>query len=96
MRGFEIGAKEGSACAGWLAARGIASIRNFANSDAVVNAARAGDIRVFCMDSRWRAIFFTARERQVSFANRPPVQQQFPLAVRGGQTRAARFHPAGF
>jgi len=51
MRGFTIGAKDGSACSSWLEDRGIETIRRFPSSDAVVTAARAREIPLFCMDS---------------------------------------------
>src|SRR5260221_1449975 len=50
MRGFTIGAKDGSACASWLEERGIETIRRFPTSDAVVQAARTREVPLFCMD----------------------------------------------
>ncbi len=51
LRGFTIGAKDGSACANWLEKRGIESIRRFPSSEVLVRAAGSGEIRLFCMDS---------------------------------------------
>src|SRR5882672_6826593 len=50
MRGFTIGAKDGSACAAWLEDRGVKTLRWFATSDAVIEAARAREVPLFCMD----------------------------------------------
>jgi PAS domain S-box-containing protein len=97
MRGFEIGAKEGSACAGWLAARGIATIRNYSNSDAVVSAARAGDIRVFCMDSPVARYFLHRTGIAPQFRESPPLYSgNFHWAVRRGQTELRDFIQQGF
>src|SRR6185436_10545017 len=50
MRGFTIGAKAGSACGRWLAERG-STLRNYDASEALVKAATAGEVRLFCMDA---------------------------------------------
>ena len=50
MSGFAVGAKEASACGRWLTDRDV-SIRRYPTSDAVVAAAIAGEVRMFCMDT---------------------------------------------
>jgi diguanylate cyclase (GGDEF)-like protein len=51
LRGILVGAKKASACAEWLQARGVNTLREFPDSPALVAAAARGDVRVFCMDS---------------------------------------------
>src|SRR5262245_6954893 len=62
MRGFTIGAKEGSACASWLSQRGVQAFRLFPDSEAVVRAAGKGEVRLFCMDAP-AAQYFLVKER---------------------------------
>src|SRR5258705_1067727 len=50
MRGFTIGAKAGSACGKWLIDQGSAIVRGYPGSEALVAAAAAGEVRLFCMD----------------------------------------------
>ena len=51
MRGFTVAAKAGSACAEWLKANGVPSIRTYPDSPNLVAAAAAGEVRMFCMDT---------------------------------------------
>jgi diguanylate cyclase (GGDEF)-like protein len=51
LRGLLVGAKQASACADWLRARGVRSLRAYPDSEALIAAAAQGDVRVFCMDS---------------------------------------------
>jgi len=97
MRGFEIGAKEGSACAGWLAARGMETIHAYRDSDEVVNAAAAGEIRLFCMDSPVARYFLFRRGVSGKFRESPPLySSNFHWAVRGGRTELRDFIQQGF
>jgi PAS domain S-box-containing protein len=97
MRGFEIGAKEGSACAAWLAARGIETIHFYRDSDEVVNAAAAGEIRLFCMDSPAARYFLIRRGVSGQFRESPPLySSNFHWAVRSGRAELRDFVQQGF
>lgn len=50
LRGFSVGVKAGDACIGKLKDSGITSLQEFGNYEALVKAAVAGQIRVFCLD----------------------------------------------
>jgi PAS domain S-box-containing protein len=50
MRGFTVGTKEASSCTNWLRQNGIESVRSYPDSEALVRAAGAGEVRLFCMD----------------------------------------------
>ena len=50
LRGFAVGVKAGDACIGMLKDSGIAPLQEFGNYEALVAAAVAGQIRVFCQD----------------------------------------------
>ncbi|MBL0206799.1 MAG: EAL domain-containing protein [Propionivibrio sp.] len=50
LRGFSVGVKAGDACIGKLKDSGLTSLQEFGNYEALVKAAVAGQIRVFCLD----------------------------------------------
>lgn len=50
LRGFQVGVERGDACAEHLHADGIGSLKFYPNYHAILDAVRAGDIQVFCMD----------------------------------------------
>jgi diguanylate cyclase (GGDEF)-like protein/PAS domain S-box-containing protein len=96
MHPFTVGAKEGSACGRWLAERGI-QLRPFPTSEALVSAAAAGNVRLFCMDSP------TARYLLVRFGLADQFRESPPLystslhwAVPAGKAELRDFIQAGF
>src|SRR5215467_2901440 len=97
MRGFTIGAKDGSACAAWLEERGIQTIRRFATSDAVIEAAHKREVPLFCMDLP-AAQYLLFRE---GFADEfrqtePLYTAEFHWAVDKGRAELRDFIQAGF
>ncbi len=50
VRGFTVGVKDGDSCIDLLQAQGVDSLKVYASYSAVVAAAAAGELRVFCMD----------------------------------------------
>ncbi|HRD87834.1 MAG TPA: EAL domain-containing protein [Accumulibacter sp.] len=50
LQGFRVGVKDGDACIEHLAAAGIVDVQPFASYEALVQAAIAGRVRVFCLD----------------------------------------------
>jgi len=50
LRGFLVGAKAGDACVQKLQEAGVSSVQQYANYEALVEAAVAGTVRVFCLD----------------------------------------------
>ncbi len=50
INGFMVGVQSGDACIDQLSARGIVNLRAYPDYMAILEAARAGDIRMFCMD----------------------------------------------
>jgi PAS domain S-box-containing protein len=50
LKGFTVGVKEGDACIDSLLANGVDNLKRFSSYSAVVSAAAAGMVRVFCMD----------------------------------------------
>ena len=50
LHGFLVGVKAGDACVNKLEAAGIATLQSYHNYEALIQAAVAGQIRVFCLD----------------------------------------------
>jgi PAS domain S-box-containing protein len=97
MRGFAIGAKDGSACAGWLADRGITTLHPYPTSDAVVEAARNGEVPLFCMDVPAAQYFIFRQRLEGEFRQTEPLYvAQFHWAVAKGHTELRDFIQKGF
>jgi len=97
LRGFTIGAKEGSACARWLQQRGIDTIRTFPASEALVQAAGAGEIRLFCMDSPTAQYFLFKHALAADFRQTAPLYgASFHWAVAGGRAELRNFIQSGY
>jgi PAS domain S-box-containing protein len=97
MRGFAIGAKHGSACANWLAQRGIDSILGYPTSEDLIKAAGAGEVRLFCMDSPVANYFLFKLGLADEFRQTDPLYQaRFHWAVAKGRTELRDFVQRGF
>ena len=97
MRGFTIGAKDGSACAGWLEERGIETIRRFPSSDAVVKAARAREVPLFCMDLPVAQYLIFKQSLADEFRQTSPLYvARFHWAVLKGRADLRDFIQRGF
>lgn len=97
MRGFTIGAKDGSACAAWLEERGIKTIRRFPTSDAVVEAARTREVPLFCMDLPAAEYLIYKQSLEDEFRQTEPLYvARFHWAVRKGRGDLRDFIQRGF
>lgn len=97
MRGFTIGAKDGSACAAWLEERGITTLRKFPTSDAVVDAARTREVPLFCMDVPAAQYFIFKQSLEGEFRQTEPLYvAQFHWAVAKGRAELRDFVQQGF
>jgi PAS domain S-box-containing protein len=97
MRGFIIGAKEGSACAAWLEERGIKTLRSFPTSAAVVEAARTRDVPLFCMDLTAAQYFIFKLNLADELRQTEPLYvARFHWAVQKGRTELRDFIQRGF
>ncbi len=97
LRGFAIGAKQGSACGTWLADHGIDTIYGYPTSETLVLAAGAGDVRLFCMDSAVAQYFLYKLGLADQFRQTPPLYTtQFHWAVKKGRTELRDFIERGF
>jgi diguanylate cyclase (GGDEF)-like protein len=97
LRGFVVGAKEGSACGEWLRERGVHSIRGYPESEAVVKAAAQREVRMFCMDSLAGQYFLVKNQLADEYRQSPALYvTPFDWAVRSGRTELRDFIQAGF
>ncbi len=97
MRGFTVAAKEGSACADWLRAQGVASIRTYPDSEDLVRAAGAGEVKLFCMDALAAQYFLFKHNLGDEFRRSPALYSApFDWAVRSGRAELRDFVQAGF
>jgi len=85
VRGMMVAAKRGSACSEWLRNRGVTHFDFYPDSEALVKAAAAGDVRLFCMDTL-PARYFIYREGIAGQFNEsaPLYTTRLHWAVRGG------------
>jgi diguanylate cyclase (GGDEF)-like protein len=97
MRGFTVAAKAGSACAEWLKANGVASIRTYPDSPGLVDAAASGEVRMFCMDT-YAAEYFLYKDNIADEFRMTPVLYSAPFdwAVRAGRAELRDFIQDGF
>ncbi|APV48297.1 hypothetical protein BWI17_00535 [Betaproteobacteria bacterium GR16-43] len=97
MRGFTIAAKDGSACGNWLAERRVETIRKYPTSAAVIAAAAAGDVRLFCMDVPAAQYFLVKNLLDHDFRESPALYStNFHWAVRKDRAALRDFIQAGF
>jgi len=97
MRGFTIGAKDGSACAAWLEERGVKTLLRFPSSDAVVEAARTREVPLFCMDLTAAQYFIFKLNLADEFRQTEPLYvARFHWAVAKGRVELRDFIQQGF
>jgi len=97
LRGFTVGAKEGSACGRWLAETEQVAIRNYTTSEAVVAAAGMGELRLFCMDAPAAAYYLLKAHRSGEFRQTPPLYStSLHWATAHGNVELRDFIQAGF
>lgn len=85
LRGFSVGFKTGDACGERLAEGGVARLDNFPSYEAIVKAAAAGTVKIFCLDGPPAQFLLNregiAREFNIAF---DLYQGQFHRAVHRG------------
>ncbi len=97
MRGFTIAAKEGSACADWLRAQHVESIRTYPDSERLVAAAGAGEVKLFCMDTLAAQYFLVKHGLAEEFRQSPVLYSApFDWAVRHGRAGLRDYLQVGF
>ncbi len=96
-RGFTVGVKEGDACMGTLRSQGVDSFKRYASYSDVVNVAKAGEVRVFCMDLPPATYLLNQMGVADDFRHSPPISVgEFHRAVRKGDAALLHTLEVGF
>ena len=87
LRGFQIGVQDGDACIDRLESEGIHTLLRYPNNDALIDAAVAGHIRIFCLDEYPANFYLYRRGAQEEFIKAFELYRgEFHRAVRKGET----------
>ncbi|SEG13603.1 response regulator [Thauera chlorobenzoica] len=86
LRGFQIGVQAGDACVEHLSARGIGSLQRYPEYASLLDAATAGDVKLFCLDEYPAAFYLYQRGAHLDFVKAFELYRgQFRRAVRKGE-----------
>jgi len=97
LKGFTVGVKDGDACIDVLHEHGVDSIRKYPSYVAVISAAAAGDVRVFCVDQPPAMYLLHQRGVEKEFRFSVPLYSgEFHRAVRKGNTALLKAIEDGF
>jgi diguanylate cyclase (GGDEF)-like protein len=97
LRGLAVGAKAGSACGEWLRGHGVQLLRTYSDSRVLVEAAGAGEIRLFCMDTPTARYLLTENGLHDTFNESPALYTTtFDWAVAQGRGEMREFVQRGF
>ena len=85
MQGFTVGVQRGDACVDRLTGAGVGNLVPYANYEAILASARAGDIKMFCMDEKPASYYLYLYRDQLRFARAFTLYEgQFHWAVAKG------------
>jgi signal transduction histidine kinase/ABC-type amino acid transport substrate-binding protein len=97
MRGFAVATKEGSSCTRWLQDRGVQVLRTYPDFAAMVQAATAGQIRLFCMDLQAAQYYFYKQQIAGEFRQTAPLYEgKYYWAVAKSRPELRDFIQRGF
>ena len=97
LKGFTVGVKEGDACIDVLREHSIDTLRQFPSYAAVISAAAAGDVRVFCADQPPALYLLNQLGVEKEFRRSVPLYSgEFHRAVRKGNVALLRVLEDGF
>jgi len=97
LRGFTVGVKVGDACIDDLLASGVDNLKPFSSYSAVVSAAAAGTVRVFCIDQPPGVYLLNQSRMEQDFRHTAALfSGQFHRAVRKGDTATLALVERGF
>ena len=97
VQGFTVGVKDGDACIDLLRRHRVDSFKKYASYSAVVDAARAGELRVFCMDAPPAGYLLDQKGLASEFRHSPAIAiGAFHRAVRKGDFALLTTLESGF
>ena len=68
LQGFQIGVVRASACVDRLSSQGVTDLAAYASNEALIDGARTGAIKIFCMDDNPANYYLYLSREQVQFA----------------------------
>ena len=97
LKGFLVGVKAGDACVDVLNAAGISTLQAYANYEALVQAALAGQVKIFCLDEP-PANYLLYRDHAEGIFNKSFLLNtgEFHRAVHKGDARTMALLNQGF
>ena len=85
LTGFSVGVQRGDACVDVLNREGVSTLRTYLNYEAILDAAEAGEIRMFCMDEEPASYYLYLRGQHLRFIQAFKLYEgQFHWAVAKG------------
>ena len=97
LKGFTVGVKDGDACIDVLRERGVESLKKYPSYTAVIAAASAGDVRVFCVDQPPALYLLHQAGVEKEFRRSVPLYSgEFHRAVRKGNAPLLKIVEDGF
>ncbi|MDE2151009.1 MAG: EAL domain-containing protein [Betaproteobacteria bacterium] len=91
LRGFQVGVEQGDACVSHLRALGVDSLRLFPDYASLLRAARAGEVKMFCMDNDPADYYLYLYRSQLRYSKAFTLyRDQFRWAVRKGDAAMLR------
>jgi PAS domain S-box-containing protein len=96
LRGFRVGVMEGDACIEWLKGHGIDTLTDYGNYTKLIQAAKAQDIKVFCLDEYPANFYLYQQGAHRQFVKAFELYRgQFHRAVRKGNDATLRLVEQG-
>ena len=97
LKGFTVGVKDGDACIDVLHEHGVDSVKRYPSYTAIISAAGAGDVRVFCVDQPPALYLLHQLGVEKEFRRSVPLYSgEFHRAVRKGDTALLKILEDGF
>ncbi len=97
LSGFTVGVKQRDACNGYLKSHSITTLKEYPSYSAIVEAAKAGKIRVFCMDDPPALYYLNEMNIARQYRHSPPLYSgQFHRAVAKGNAALLKVIEDGF
>ncbi|MFA5348565.1 MAG: PAS domain S-box protein, partial [Methanoregula sp.] len=97
VRGFVVAVKSGDYAADYLNSRGVTGLREYPSYEAIVGAAKTGEVVVFCIDKPPALYFLYKNGIQDQFRQTEPLYSgQFHRAVKKGDSQTLSLVGQGF
>ncbi|MGC8490651.1 MAG: PAS domain S-box protein [Syntrophobacteraceae bacterium] len=97
LGGFTVGVKQGDACIEYLKSHGVTTLKEYPSYEAIIKAAAAKKIRVFCMDAPPALYYLNEMNLETKYRSTQPLfSGQFHRAFLKGRRSLPGIVEAGF